>query len=178
MLLVTEKLTDIFYYSCTKHFTFTGIWLEKWKIHWFQIIYYSVITPLNLIIFIYWPLTSLIFFLFFIRVFFHRHWQRTGQQGKGGDHLLFPFILVFVTTIWHERNRWTRTCIDYHPCITSEVVKEGLLIKCENPVLNKTTKLLPSELFGCFEYHCFVDWYQFSYRNTLVIDIEIIVSSC
>ena len=25
----------------------------------------------------------------FIRVFFHRHWRFTGQQGKGGDHLLF-----------------------------------------------------------------------------------------
>ena len=29
------------------------------------------------------------FFLFSIRVFFHRHWRFTGQQGKGGDHLLF-----------------------------------------------------------------------------------------
>ena len=28
-------------------------------------------------------------FFFSIRVFFHRHWQLTGQQGKGGDHLLF-----------------------------------------------------------------------------------------
>ena len=26
--------------------------------------------------------------VFFIRVFFHRHWRFTGQQGKGGDHLL------------------------------------------------------------------------------------------
>ena len=26
---------------------------------------------------------------FSIRVFFHRHWWFTGQQGKGGDHLLF-----------------------------------------------------------------------------------------
>ena len=28
------------------------------------------------------------FFFFSIRVFFHRHWQLTGQQGKGGDHLI------------------------------------------------------------------------------------------
>ena len=29
-------------------------------------------------------------FLFFsFRVFFHRHWRFTGQQGKGEDHLLF-----------------------------------------------------------------------------------------
>ena len=28
-------------------------------------------------------------FFFSIRIFFHRHWRLTGQQGKGGDHLLF-----------------------------------------------------------------------------------------
>ena len=28
--------------------------------------------------------------------------------------------LGFVTAIWHERNQWTRTCINYHPCITSK----------------------------------------------------------
>ena len=28
-------------------------------------------------------------FFFSIKIFFHRHWQLTGQQGKGGDHLLF-----------------------------------------------------------------------------------------
>ena len=27
--------------------------------------------------------------LFLIRVFYHGHWQLTGEQGKGGDHLLF-----------------------------------------------------------------------------------------
>ena len=27
--------------------------------------------------------------LFFLRVSFHRHWWFIGQQGKGGDHLLF-----------------------------------------------------------------------------------------
>ena len=35
-------------------------------------------------------LDNFFFFLFFsIRVFFHGHWRLTGQQGKGGDHLLF-----------------------------------------------------------------------------------------
>ena len=29
---------------------------------------------------------------FFIRVFFHRHWRFTEQQGKGGHHLLFHSI--------------------------------------------------------------------------------------
>ena len=27
--------------------------------------------------------------MFSVRVFFHGHWQLTGQQGKGRDHLLF-----------------------------------------------------------------------------------------
>ena len=118
-------------------------------------------------------LIELLELFFSIRVFFHRRWQLTGQQGKGEDHLLFhsttstnsrsfrhlfatlhvrwlshifncnvfnyhtstwwdlsPYritiwlidnvmlificllvdlILVFVTAIWHERNRWTWT---------------------------------------------------------------------
>ena len=29
-----------------------------------------------------------LFIFFSIRVFFHIHWQLTGQQGKGGDHLI------------------------------------------------------------------------------------------
>ena len=29
------------------------------------------------------------YYFFFIRVFFHGHWQLTGQQGKGGNHF-FP----------------------------------------------------------------------------------------
>ena len=28
-------------------------------------------------------------YFFSIRVFFHEHWQLTGQQGKGQDHILF-----------------------------------------------------------------------------------------
>ena len=28
-------------------------------------------------------------FFFSIRIFFHGHWRLTGQQGKGGDYLLF-----------------------------------------------------------------------------------------
>ena len=34
-------------------------------------------------------LANSIFFPFFIRVFFHRHSRFTGEQNKGGDHLLF-----------------------------------------------------------------------------------------
>ena len=42
--------------------------------------------------------------------------------------LVVDLILGFITTIWHERNRWTWTRIEYHPCITSEPTK--LLMKC------------------------------------------------
>ena len=125
-------------------------------------------------------------FFFSIRVFFHRHWQFTGQQGKGGDHLLFhsatstrsrtfrhlfatlhvrwlshifnrtaciyqtatrwdlpPYritiwlidwliddamfvclldklILDFCYSVFDMGQLWIWTCIDYHPCITSE----------------------------------------------------------
>ena len=117
------------------------------------------------------------------RVCFHGQWQLTGQQGKGGDHLLFhsststrsrtlrhffatlhvgwlsrifnrnacayqaatrwalpPYrITIWVIYWWCNvclftwwigtrlllqrlgiGNRWIWTCIDYHPCITSE----------------------------------------------------------
>ena len=123
---------------------------------------------------------------FFISVFFHRHWQLTGQQWKKGDHILFhsttstcsltfrhlfatlhvrwlshifnskaciyqiatrwdlpPYwitialiddvILIFVyllvelilgfVQLFDMKNRWTRTRINYHPCITSEPTK-------------------------------------------------------
>ena len=39
------------------------------------------------------------------------------------------------------------------------IVKESLFIKRDNPVLNKTTKLFPLELFP-FYYHCFLVLYQ------------------
>ena len=88
------------------------------------------------------------FFFFSIRVFFHRHWRFTGQQGKGGDHLLFRSTLpparehsdiylqlcmwddyhIFTTlSNYHLIDWWSRmirfdmirTRIDYHPCITN-----------------------------------------------------------
>ena len=134
---------------------------------------------------IYKILQSLILerLFFSIKVFFHRHWRLTGQQGREGTifystlplppahehwdiylqlcmwddyHVLLIATLVFTTLlldgIYHlielpfERliddamfvwlldefilgfllqrfdigNRWIWTCIDYHPCITSE----------------------------------------------------------
>ena len=40
------------------------------------------------------------------------------------------------------------------------LVKESLLIKSDNPVLNRTTKSFSLELFDWFYYHCFLVWYQ------------------
>ena len=38
--------------------------------------------------------------------------------------LLVDLILGFATAIWHERNRWNQTRIDYHPCITSKLTNQ------------------------------------------------------
>ena len=39
--------------------------------------------------------------------------------------LLVDFILRFVTAIWHERNWWTRTRVEYHPCITTKPINRN-----------------------------------------------------
>ena len=36
-----------------------------------------------------WDIIKKVWKFFFIRVFFHRHRRFTGQQGKGGNHILF-----------------------------------------------------------------------------------------
>ena len=46
----------------------------------------------------------LLLFSFSIRVFFHRHWQFTGQLGKGGNYVLFH-----LTT-----SRWDLPLSNYH----------------------------------------------------------------
>ena len=61
-------------------------------------------------------------FFFSIRVFFHGHWQLTGQQGKGGDHLLFhsttsipsqTFRHLFATL----QVRWLSHIFNHNTCI-------------------------------------------------------------
>ena len=47
--------------------------------------HYVIITSFDVSLFLYLTFS----FFFSIRVFFHGHWQLTGQQGKGGDHILF-----------------------------------------------------------------------------------------
>ena len=73
----------------------------------------------------YLPNFLLLFFfliLFSIRVFFHGHWRLTGQQGKGGVHLLF-----YCTTSTRSRTfkhlfaslhvRWLSHIFDCTVCI-------------------------------------------------------------
>ena len=57
-----------------------------------------------------------------IRVFFHGHWQLTGQQGKGGDHLSFHSATS--TRSWTFRNsfatlhvRWLSHIFNRNACI-------------------------------------------------------------
>ena len=63
-----------------------------------------------------------IFFFFTIRVFFHGHWRLTGQQEKGGDHLLFHSTTS--TGSWTFRHlfatlhvRWLSHSFNRNPCI-------------------------------------------------------------
>ena len=62
------------------------------------------------------------FFFFTIRVFFHGHWQLTGQQGKGGDHLLFHSTtstrsLTFRHLFATLRMRWLSHIFNRTDCI-------------------------------------------------------------
>ena len=68
---------------------------------------------------------------FSIRVFFHGHWRPTGQQGKGGDHLLFhsttstcsrTFRHLFAT--FHVR--WVSHIFNHTVCIYQTVTRWDL----------------------------------------------------
>ena len=63
-------------------------------------------------------------FFFSVRVFFHRHWQLTGQQGKGGYHLLFHS-----TTLTHSQTFRTTLYVRWdHIFLTSTLVFTRLLL--------------------------------------------------
>ena len=67
------------------------------------------------------------FFFFSIRIFFHRHWRLTGQQGKGGDHLLFHSTLPPA----HEHSDiYLQLCMwdDYHIFLIAPLVFTRLLL--------------------------------------------------
>ena len=69
-----------------------------------------------------------VFFVFFLfRVFFHRHWRFTGQQGKGEDHLLFHST----TSTAHEHSDiYLQLCMwdDYHVFLIAKQVFTRLLL--------------------------------------------------
>ena len=72
----------------------TNLWLQldDSKSKYFIVYNHTLFESHNLLQFFLQPFLvkgPLLFFFFSIRVFFHGHWRRTGQQGKGGDHLLF-----------------------------------------------------------------------------------------
>ena len=68
---------------------------------------------------------------FSIRVFFHRHWRFTGQQGRGGDHRLFHS-----TTSTHSRTlkhsfatlhvRWLSNTINRNVCVNQTATQWDL----------------------------------------------------
>ena len=63
-----------------------------WKPGWTNVYRLCPIFSFLKMVLVYWH------FFFSIRVFLHRHWRLTGQQGKGGGHLLFQS-----TTSTHSR---------------------------------------------------------------------------
>ena len=74
-------------------------------------------------------LFSLGFYVFSIRVFFHRHWRFTGQQVKGGYHLLFHSTTS--TRSQTLRNLFTTfICMwdDYHVFLIATLVFTRLLL--------------------------------------------------
>ena len=63
-----------------------------------------------------------VFFCFSIRVFFHRDWWFTGQQGKGGDHLLLhsntsncSWTLRYLLATLHVR--WLSHIFNCNTCV-------------------------------------------------------------
>ena len=66
-------------------------------------------------------------FFFSIRVFFHGHWQFTGQQGKGGDHLLFHSTTSTRSRHW---DIYLELCMwdDYHVFLIATLVFTRLLL--------------------------------------------------
>ena len=71
---------------------------------------------------IIWNSTALNASIFSIRVLFHRHWRLTGQQGKGGDHLLFHSITFTRSQTFRNlfatlHVRWLSHIFDRTACI-------------------------------------------------------------
>ena len=68
----------------------------------------------------------IIFVFFSIRVFFHRHWWLTEQQGKGGDHLLFSRTFKNLFATLHVR--WLSHIFDRNACVYQTATRWDLPI--------------------------------------------------
>ena len=71
------------------------------------------------------------FFFLSIRVFFHRQWQLTGQQGKGGDLFLFHFTTSTCSqTFRHLRAtlqlRWLSHIFNHNACIYQTATRRDI----------------------------------------------------
>ena len=105
-------------------------------------------------------------FFFSIRFFFHGHWRLTGEQGKGGDHLLFHF-----TTSTHSRTfrhlfatlhvRWLSHIFNRTTCIYQTATRWDL------PLYRITIWLIDDETLSvCL----FTLWFHFSFFVTAIWD--------
>ena len=68
---------------------------------------------------------------FSIRVFFHRHWQFTGQQGKGGDDTLYHLEYTLPLPPAHEPwDLYLQLCMwnDYHVFLVATFELTRLLL--------------------------------------------------
>ena len=89
-----------------------------------------------------------IFRVFFYQVFFHRHWRFTGQQGKGGDHLLFHTTtstrsrtLRHLFAILHVR--WLSRIFNRNACVYQTATQWDL------PPYRITIWLIDDAMFVC-----------------------------
>ena len=87
----------------------------------------SILDKSSILFRIYLNLRNIFLFFFFYQGFLHRHWQFTGQQGKGGDHLLFTLPLPPA----HEHSDiYLQLCMwdDYHVFLIATLVFTRLLL--------------------------------------------------
>ena len=90
------------------------------------------------------------FFFFFYQVFFHRHWQLTGQQGKGGDLILFHSA---TSTHFHSLSLSTHEHSDIY-------LKHCMWDDCHVILISMLvfTRLLLDEIFITLLNYHLIDW--------------------
>ena len=116
---------------CSRIYTESTKNIKMWKTWYFKIFHFQNIwfeIP-TVIFIIFWDFlmlfyTCLMFILMFyfsFKVFFYRHWQFTGQQGKGGDHLLFHSTTSTQSKHW---DIYLKLCMwdEYHAFLIATLV--------------------------------------------------------